>query len=82
MQHQDCEHVITLDLFFFFQVVQYMLNDKVAENLRSRIDNESHPVDYYGPHSTADPEDKRGTTHISVLGPNGDAVSLTSTING
>ena len=59
-----------------------MLDDKVAEILRSRIDNTSHTVDYYGPHSTEPPEDKRGTTHISVLGPEGDAVALTSTING
>lgn len=59
-----------------------MLDDKVAELLRLRIDNSSHTVDYYGAHSTAKPEDKRGTTHISVLGPGGDAVALTSTING
>ena len=59
-----------------------MLDDNVAESLRLRIDNTSHPVNYYGPHSTATPVDKKGTTHISILGPDGDAVALTSTING
>ena len=58
-----------------------MLDDKIADNMRARIDQVSHTVNYYGPHSTTKPEDKRGTTHISVLGPDGDAASLTSTIN-
>ena len=69
-------------IYTLTQVISYMLDDKVAEILRGRIDNTSHTVEYYGPHSTAMPEDKRGTTHISVLGPEGDAVALTSTING
>eukprot|EP00794_Sanderia_malayensis_P007866 gene7866-8716_t len=63
------------------EVIKYMLDDKIAENMRARIDNVSHTVNYYGPHSTAKPEDKRGTSHMSVLGPHGDAASLTSTIN-
>eukprot|EP00795_Rhopilema_esculentum_P004505 gene4505-20752_t len=57
------------------EVIRYMLDDKIAENMRLRIDNVSHTVNYYGPHSTAKPEDKRGTSHISVLGPDGDAAA-------
>ena len=58
-----------------------MLDDKIADNFRARIDNVSHTVNYYGPHSTAKPEDKRGTSHISVLGADGGAAAITSTIN-
>jgi len=63
------------------EVLKYMLDDKIADNFRARIDNVSHTVNYYGPHSTAKPEDKRGTSHISVLGPDGGAAAITSTIN-
>ena len=58
-----------------------MLDEKVAANMRARSDNVSHTVDYYGPYSSNKRVDQQGTSHISVLGPNGDAVSLTSTVN-
>ena len=58
-----------------------MLDEKVANNMRARIDNVSHTVDYYQPYSKLSIEEANGTSHMSALGPNGDAVSLTSSIN-
>jgi len=63
------------------EVVKYMLDEKVANNMRARIDNVSHTVDYYQPYSKLSIEEANGTSHMSALGPNGDAVSLTSSIN-
>eukprot|EP00127_Corallochytrium_limacisporum_P003338 Clim_evm27s148 gene=Clim_evmTU27s148 len=41
--------------------------------------NLTHEPEYYGPHF--DMEETPGTTHMSIVGPDGDAVSLTSTVN-
>ena len=58
-----------------------MMSPDVAKNMCSRIDNLSHTVDYYGPYSELRMEEKNGTSHMSVVGPDGDAVSMTSSIN-
>ena len=42
-------------------------------------ENSTHPVDYYGPVKSQPLEE--GTTHVSIIGPNGDAVAVTGTIN-
>lgn len=48
--------------------------------IRSRIsDLVTHNISYYGPVLAQTPEE--GTTHASLLAPNGDAVSVTGTIN-
>ena len=48
------------------------------DQLKSRIiDSETYPSKYYGPSSG---RDSHGTTHLSVYS-DGDAVSLSSTIN-
>lgn len=47
---------------------------------RSLITDSTHPDEYYGGEFQAAPED-HGTTHISVVDKDGNAVSVTSTIN-
>ncbi|CAH1772931.1 unnamed protein product [Owenia fusiformis] len=57
-----------------------MTSRSYADAIRSRIsDNTTHDTLYYGP--TYYDQIKTGTAHISVVGANGDAVSVTSTIN-
>ena len=57
-----------------------MTNQTFAELLRQKIwDNQTHRnASYYGKLQF---ERDHGTSHLSVLSPNGDAVALTSTIN-
>ena len=62
------------------QIAQEMLNQSLGDKLRKLIqDDRTHDnVSYYARFfSDAD----YGTTHLAVLAKNGDAVSLTSTIN-
>ncbi|KAI8514233.1 Gamma-glutamyltranspeptidase 1 [Branchiostoma belcheri] len=62
------------------ELTRNMTSDDYAESLRRRItDGTTHGYRYYDP-SFVLPE-AGGTSHVSVLGPNGNAVSVTSTIN-
>ena len=62
------------------QIAQKMLKQQLGDKLRTRIkddrtyDSVSHYAQYF---SDAD----YGTTHLAILAENGDAVSVTSTIN-
>jgi gamma-glutamyltranspeptidase/glutathione hydrolase/leukotriene-C4 hydrolase len=58
-----------------------MISVDYADELRGKIQDYRTSTDpkYYGA-VYANTEDS-GTAHISVIGPNGDAVSLTTTIN-
>lgn len=57
-----------------------MTSSTYADYVRSMItDDATHDTMYYGP--TFFDQSKTGTSHLAVLAPNGDAVSLTSTIN-
>ncbi|ORY39482.1 gamma-glutamyltranspeptidase [Leucosporidium creatinivorum] len=60
---------------------QYYLTDSVVEELRAKIiDNTTFPVGYYDPSNyTATRES--GTSHMAVIDSNGQAVSLTTTVN-
>ena len=54
-------------------------NSTYAEELRQMIwDNATHHTTYYGGFYRS--QQDHGTTHVSVLSPSGDAVSVTSTI--
>ena len=57
-----------------------MTDPQLAEELRQLIwDNQTHAnFTYYGDMLL---RDDHGTSHLSVLAPNGDAVAVTSTIN-
>ncbi len=57
-----------------------MTSAKVGHAFRQKItDDKTHELSYYGI-DVAPPIDK-GTSHVSVLADNGDAVSATHTIN-
>ncbi|XP_020609879.1 gamma-glutamyltranspeptidase 1-like [Orbicella faveolata] len=63
------------------ETVAKMTNETFAEILRRKIwDNQTHSnASYY--RGNFHFEEDYGTSHLSVLSPNGDAVALTSTIN-
>ncbi|XP_078614594.1 glutathione hydrolase 1 proenzyme-like [Branchiostoma floridae x Branchiostoma japonicum] len=62
------------------QLVRNMTSPDYAESLRLKIDDSmTHNYTYYGPSYAMSPGG--GTSHLSILGPNGDAVAVTSTIN-
>ena len=67
--------------FISSQTVKEMMSTKLADEIRHMItDTKTHAQDYYG--SRYDVPIKTGTTHLAVLAANGDAVSLTSSVNG
>jgi gamma-glutamyltranspeptidase len=63
-----------IDSYQLIQLLQLFAND-----IRSRITNSAHPTAYYG--GDFAPINDHGTTHITVMDADGNAVSVTSTIN-
>ncbi|CAC5395661.1 GGT1_5 [Mytilus coruscus] len=58
-----------------------LTSEEFVDEIRSQIsDSQTFGTDYYGP-TFFDTVNSSGTSHLSVLAPNGDAVSVTSTIN-
>ncbi|XP_031566044.1 glutathione hydrolase 1 proenzyme-like [Actinia tenebrosa] len=64
-----------------YEVLKNMSNPSIADNIRLRIDDNKtyHNASFYGKYFSG--TGHQGTSHLSVLAPNGDAVSLTTTIN-
>ena len=58
-----------------------MTKPETAKKIASRIDDHSYEVQHYQPYSKAFLGDKTGTTHMSAIDADGNAVSLTSSIN-
>lgn len=63
------------------QRVEKIKNSEFASSIRPKINDErtNDNYKYYGAQFAI--EEDHGTAHINVLAPNGDAVSVTSTIN-
>ena len=57
-----------------------MISPMEGENIRMLIDDTTHPYDYYGP-INYHIDVTEATTHLSVLDKDGNAVSLTTSIN-
>lgn len=72
---------INSDLRLFpSQVVKNLTSREFANQIRRRIwDNTTHGTPYYGP--VFDHKLKTSTAHLSVLGNDGIAVSVTTTVN-
>ncbi len=59
-----------------------MLREETAAEMRSKItDNSTHNTSYYLYPLLFSPPSPHGTSHLSVLADNGDAVAATSTVN-
>ena len=57
-----------------------VLDVKLNKELYEKIwDNSTHNASYYGGYQFV--EDKGSTSHLSVIAPNGDAVSVTGSVN-
>lgn len=63
------------------QLVRKMLSPEFAEQIRAKIDDTATSTDpkHYGGEYQVIAD--KGTSHLSILGPNGDALSVTSSIN-
>lgn len=70
------------DLTFNQSFIEQYFDMKYADLLRSKItpDRTYNNYKHYGPEFAM--EEDHGTAHISVLAENGDAISITSSING
>lgn len=66
---------------FFFQLITNLTSPDYAAAIRSMIQDDRTYDDpkHYGANTSL--LEDHGTAHISILAPNGDAVSVTSTIN-
>lgn len=63
------------------ELVRNLTSPSYAESIRQMIDDKTtktNPEEYGAQYKTVD---NNGTAHISILAPNGDAVSITSSVN-
>lgn len=63
------------------QLIKDMASDELAEEIRKKIDDHSTKQNYDDYGGMFYQGNDNGTGHLSIIGPNGDAVSLTSSVN-
>lgn len=69
-----------MDEIYLLQIVTKLTSFNYAKSIKHKInDKKTYGIQYYHPHF-ANTED-HGTAHMNVLGPDGSAVSITSTLN-
>ena len=70
------------NLSIYFQLIKNLTSTEYAESIRQLINDTRtyNNYEYYGAHYLDD-SGQHGTAHISIVAPNGDAVSVTSSIN-
>ena len=74
------ESLSYMSFCFYFQLLKNMTSPELGAEKRAAIDDtRTYGPDYYNPSFGVNWD--HGTAHLSVLGPDGDAVSITSTIN-
>ncbi|XP_039270835.2 glutathione hydrolase 1 proenzyme-like [Styela clava] len=63
------------------EVVQNMVSEEHAREIRKRIDDtQTHLIEYYGESLLPLPED-HGTAQLGIIGKDGSAIAMTSTVN-
>lgn len=63
-----------------FKILEDMDSEEFAAEIREKInDTETLPISEYG--GAANARRSMGTTHACFIGPNGDAISITSSLN-
>lgn len=67
---------------YFFQLLKNLTSKEYARSIRMKIsdDRTYNDPSYYGAFNSGNTGD-HGTSHVSVITENGDAVSVTSSIN-
>lgn len=68
-------------VLFLPQIVKNLTDPLFAETIRKKIDDLKTYQDYSYYGADFDQVDDRGTAHINVIAPNGDAIAATGTIN-
>ena len=73
--------VADFEILFFPQIVKELTSEEVAFETFKKINDSqtSNDPKYYG--GDFQINEDHGTSHTSILAPNGDAVAVTSTIN-
>lgn len=66
---------------FLFQLVEKLLSTEFADQTRAKINDTqtSNNASYYG--GLYDASNDHGTSHVSIIAPNGDAIAVTSSVN-
>ncbi|XP_052797422.1 glutathione hydrolase 1 proenzyme-like isoform X2 [Mya arenaria] len=83
LKFADADRLMLEDQLFnpdMNKAIERMTSEEYADVLRTKITDKTHDYSYYA-NAMRSYDDHVGTSHVSVLSPYGDAVSVTSTVN-